>query len=51
MKHLTDTSTYFADDPTWPILAVSAINLAMFVAVTGYAIFRTRERAGAGAAI
>ncbi|MDO8434761.1 MAG: hypothetical protein Q7S58_20380 [Candidatus Binatus sp.] len=48
MKHLTDTSTYFADEPTWPILTASAINLAVFVAVAGYAFLRTRDAAGQG---
>jgi hypothetical protein len=45
MKHLTDTSTYFPAQPTWPILTASAINLVMFIAVSGYALFRVRDRA------
>ena len=46
MKHLTDTSTYFPADPTWPILLASAINLVMFVAVIGYALLSASDRAG-----
>ncbi len=46
MKHLTDTSSYFPDHPTIPIIAVSSINLAIFVAVAGYALLRTRDQAG-----
>jgi Gpi18-like mannosyltransferase len=40
MKHLTDTSSYFPDHPTIPIIAVSSINLAIFFAVAGYALLR-----------
>jgi hypothetical protein len=42
IKHLTDTSSYFPDHPNAALIAAASINLAVFFAVTGYGLSRTR---------
>jgi len=41
IKHLTDTSTYFPDHPNAALIAAALMNLAVFFAVTAYALLRT----------
>jgi Gpi18-like mannosyltransferase len=45
IKHLTDTSSYFPDHPNAALIAAASINLAVFFAVTGYGMLRTRTPA------
>jgi Gpi18-like mannosyltransferase len=48
IKHLTDTSSYFPDHPNAALIIATAINLAIFFAVTGYGLLRTRTPPTAG---
>ena len=41
VKHLADTSSYFPDHPNAALIAAASINLAVFLAVTAYAMLRT----------
>jgi Gpi18-like mannosyltransferase len=41
IKHLTDTSSYFPDHPNAALIIAASINLAVFFAVTAYALLRT----------
>jgi hypothetical protein len=41
IKNLTDTSSYFPDHPNAALIVTALVNLAVFVAVTAYALMRT----------
>jgi Gpi18-like mannosyltransferase len=49
VKYLSDTSTFFSDHAHWPVVAASAINVLLFVAVMAYALFRVPLRDGLSA--
>ncbi len=44
MKYLSDSSSFFSNHPHWPVGLASALNLALFIVVTGYALFRVATR-------
>jgi dolichyl-phosphate-mannose-protein mannosyltransferase len=44
MKYLSDSSSFFSNHAHWPVGLASALNLALFVVVTGYALFRVATR-------
>jgi Gpi18-like mannosyltransferase len=44
IKNLTDTSSYFPDHPNAALVVTALVNLAVFVAVTAYALMRTPAR-------
>ncbi len=53
MKYLSDSSSFFSNHAHWPVGLASALNLALFIVVTGYALFRLathREPRATGAA-
>jgi dolichyl-phosphate-mannose-protein mannosyltransferase len=44
MKYLSDSSSFFSNHAHWPVGLASALNLALFVVVTAYALFRVATR-------
>jgi dolichyl-phosphate-mannose-protein mannosyltransferase len=44
MKYLSDSSSFFSNHAHWPVGLASALNLALFIVVTGYALFRVATR-------
>ena len=46
IKNLTDTSSYFPDHPNAALIVTALVNLAVFVAVTAYALMRTPPSRG-----
>ncbi len=45
IKHLSDTSSYFPDHPNAALIAAASINLAVFFAVTAYALLKSPSAA------